>query len=42
MGTNGKRLIVDIVVEPVRDQPNGAPGFVVVFKDRPAPPEDKA
>ncbi|WP_114943086.1 CheR family methyltransferase [Microvirga calopogonii] len=42
MGTNGKRLIVDIVVEPVRDQPNGATGFVVVFKDRPAPPEEEA
>ncbi|EIM27155.1 CheR family methyltransferase [Microvirga lotononidis] len=42
MGTNGKRLIVDIIVEPVRDQPNGAPGFVVVFKDRPAPPEEEA
>ncbi len=42
MDTNGKRLIVDIVVEPVRDEPNGAPGFVVVFKDRPAPPEEEA
>ena len=42
MGTNGKRLVVDIVVEPVRDQPNGPPGFVVVFKDRPAPPEEEA
>ncbi|MCB8820903.1 PAS domain S-box protein [Microvirga rosea] len=39
MGTNGKRLLVDIVVEPASDQPNGAPGFVVIFKDSPVPPD---
>jgi two-component system CheB/CheR fusion protein len=33
MGTNGKRLLVDMVVEPVSDQPNGSPGYVVIFKD---------
>lgn len=33
MGTNGKRLLVDIVVEPVRDQPGADIGFVVIFKD---------
>jgi two-component system CheB/CheR fusion protein len=37
MGTNGKRLLVDLVVEPLKDQPDGAPGFVVVFKEGTAP-----
>ncbi|WP_262297918.1 CheR family methyltransferase [Microvirga sesbaniae] len=37
MGSNGRSLIVDLVVEPLRDQPNAAPGFVVVFKDSAAP-----
>ncbi|QRM29245.1 CheR family methyltransferase [Microvirga sp. VF16] len=40
IGTNGKRLVVDIVVEPIRDQPNAAPGFVVLFKDGAALPEE--
>lgn len=40
IGTNGKQLIVDLVVEPITDQPTSRPGYVVIFKDSPARPEE--
>ncbi|WP_245444708.1 CheR family methyltransferase [Microvirga sp. KLBC 81] len=40
MGTNGKRRTVDIVVEPLGDQPDPASGYVVIFKDSAARPEE--
>ncbi|RDI62672.1 two-component system CheB/CheR fusion protein [Microvirga subterranea] len=42
MGSNGKRLAVDIIIEPVRDQPNAPLGFVVLFKEGGALPEHEA
>ncbi|WP_201833799.1 CheR family methyltransferase [Microvirga zambiensis] len=33
LGTNGNHRIVDLVVEPMGDQPNSRPGYVVIFKD---------
>jgi two-component system CheB/CheR fusion protein len=42
LGTNGRRTVVDIVVEPVKDQPDFASGFVVIFKEGTAPPEQAA
>ncbi len=42
MGTNGKRRIVDIVVERMGDQPSAASGYVVIFKDSVARPEGES
>ena len=42
MGTDGKRQMVDIVVEPMGDQPNAALGYVVIFKDSAARPEGES
>ncbi|WP_414474115.1 CheR family methyltransferase [Microvirga sp. M2] len=41
IGINGGRLLADVVVEPIRDQPNSRPGYVVIFKDSPARPEEE-
>ncbi|WP_455429905.1 CheR family methyltransferase [Microvirga arabica] len=40
MGTNGKRRMVDIVVEPLGEQPNARSGYVVILKDGMAPAEE--
>ena len=39
LGTNGKRRMVDIVVEPLSDQPDIGSGFVVIFKEGADRPE---
>ncbi|WP_244470375.1 CheR family methyltransferase [Microvirga vignae] len=41
MDTNGKRKVVDIVVEPMQDQPTSPAGFVVIFKDSAARPQEE-
>jgi two-component system CheB/CheR fusion protein len=40
VGLDGHRLLVDLVVEPVQDKPNGPRNFVVLFKDVVLRPEE--
>jgi two-component system CheB/CheR fusion protein len=42
MGINGSRLLVDITIEPLQDSPGGPRNLVVIFKDGPLRPANKA
>ncbi|WP_046865939.1 CheR family methyltransferase [Microvirga massiliensis] len=41
MGQNGHFLLVDLVIEPVRDNPSSARNFVVLFKDGATVPDSE-
>ncbi|MCP1851964.1 MULTISPECIES: CheR family methyltransferase [unclassified Bradyrhizobium] len=42
LGVNGHRVLVDITAEPILDGPAGHRNFVVLFKDGPIRPVDRA